>query len=269
MSGVVWDDLHIICRMWNTPAGRAELCRDGADNQWTRLVFHNPTWQRQALTCPGTLPMRTEGTGLAVLLPSCCGPSLEQWLERYSPTLEERREKAIALVEQVLEDGVPFWAVALSARPENLCITGTGAALHYLGNPRLQADPSLAGAVCGVARLCRDLMTKDLPRTPRQHNPPELELLCRRAEEGYQTWDQLYEDLKALPTELTPAQTPKQLLNRLLSGLKRWAGPALRVAAVVLAIAAVLSLAIAWRAWIQARDRAWPGMTPLGTEQLN
>lgn len=269
MSGVAWEDLHIVCRMWNTPAGRAELCRDGADNQWTRLVFHNPIWQRQALTCPGTLPMRTEGTGLAVLLPSCRGLSLEQWLARYSPTLEERREKAIALVEQVLEDGVPFWAVALSARPENLCITGTGAALHYFGNPRLQADPTLAGAVCGVARLCRELMTKDLSRTPGQRNPPELEVLCRRAEGGYQTWEQLYEDLKALPTELATAQTPKQLLNRLSARLTRWAGPALRVTAVVLAVAAVLSLATAWRAWTQTQDRAWPGMTPLGTEQLN
>ena len=268
MKGVVWEELRTLRRVWNSPGGRAELCRDEGDRQWIRLVFRSSLWQRQALACPGDLPMRMEGTELAVLLPGCTGLSLEDWLERYEPALEERREKALALVEQVLVDDMPPWAVALSARAENLCITGTGAALQYLGRPDLQADPSLAGAVCGVACLCREMVTKGLPRSLGWRNPPGLELLCRRAEEGYQTWEQLYEDLKALPTQLTPPQPPRAWLKKCLAWLTPWAGPALRVAAAVLAVAAVLSLVMAWRAWVQTGERAWPGMTPLGTEQL-
>ena len=273
MQRARFEAMAVLRREWETDLGRSELCRAADGTLQVRLCLYGDACQREYLTALGAdLPARLERDGLELLLPCRDGVPLKQWLYEHKPTLAQRRDACLSLLTRLLEDGMPPCLVAPSALTENLLFTDGGAALQYLPDLSLwRKGLTQAEAVRSVAGLVREVLTRGVNGWQQRCFPEELTLLCLRAEgEDYLDWGQLQRDVAALPDDLPHLGAYAQTAIRRLKGLaRRWAMPAACALAALLLAAALLSMAGAYRQWRSERQQAWPGMTPVGEQELD
>ncbi len=262
MDRTAFEGLRVLRREHAASAGDSEICRgrDGLDH--IRLRVREDACRRDCLRGGVPACARLEGDALELLYPYESGESLREWLFARRPGLGLRREMCLSLLGQCLEDDPPPWVLALSARTENLRLTGHSARLLYLpdwGNWRQGLAP--AHAVGAVARLCRDILTGGDPQWP----VPGVELrlvLLRTREDDYESWGKLQRDLAALPdAPPTPEQAGREALRGIWNRTRRLQKPlfcALTAAALVLAL---LSLGAEGLRRRDESARLWPGMT--------
>lgn len=273
MQRTNFDRLHTIRLEHESQTGRAEICREPDDTRWIMLRISSPVCQRELLRLlDESIPARLEDGALELLLPCCDGISLRQWLYERKPSLGQRRDACLSLLEQQIERKLPPCLTALAANSENLIIENETMRLQYL--PRLEAwEPGMeeAQAVCAVAAVICEVLTPEPSRWSLRRLPEELQLLDRRQKErDYATWGQLQRDVAAIPDELPPIGSAFfSYFRRVHDRLSRYGKYILRALAAVLLAAALLSLASAYRRWRGEKEGpAWQGMPRVGDQDL-
>ncbi len=215
--------------------------------------------------------MRLEDGILELLLPWHDGISLRQWLYERSPTLGQRRDTCLSLLEQLIVEKLPPCLTVLAAHSENLVRENTRMFLQYLPNLK-DWEPGMeeAEAVCAAASVIYEVLAPEPGRWFRGRLPEELQLLDRRQRErDYTSWGQLQRDVAAIPDEF-PGIRPvfRSWLSRIQGWLSRYGTYILRTLAAVLLALALLSLASAYRRRQSERGPAWEGMPQVGNQDL-
>lgn len=254
--------------------GCVELCRAKDGSRWTKLRLAAPPCQREFLSIlDQSVPVRLENGALELLLPWREGLSLRQWLHERTPSLGQRRDACLSLLEQQLEirGKLPPCLTALAARPENLTVEGGRMSLQYIPNlQNWEPDITEAQAVRALAEVIDTVLSAEADWARYGPVPAEIRLLRLRQSEGcYTSWGQLQRDLSAVPDE--PPRVSSLLLARMRrarDGLRRFAPCILRVLAVLFLAAALLSLLLTYRRLSGEGRDAWPGMPLVGDQDL-
>lgn len=274
MRAAAFDRLQTVRLARESQTGRGELCREPDGTYRVKLSVKSADCQRELLEAlDPRVPVRLEQGALELLLPWYEGISLRQWLYGRTPSLGQRRDVCLSLLEQQVEmrRKLPPCLTALSANTENLVIDGTSAHLQYLPDLR-DWEPGIGEreAVRAAAAVICEVLTPQSWRGLFRHLPEELRLLRRRQKEGdYASWGQLQRDVAAIPDDL-PRIRPvlRSCLPRVQSGLSRYGSHMLRILAAVLLIAALLSLVSAYRRRGSGQDAVWPGMPQVGDQDF-
>lgn len=269
-----YDRLRTVRVEYESRNGRAELCREPDGTRWVKLRIQSPACQRECLDAlDRSVPARLENGVLELLLPWHEGVPPRQWLYERTPTLGQRRDACLSLLEQQVElrGRLPPCLTALSARADNLIVQGETIALQYL--PELRRwEPGMgeAEAVCAVAAVICGLLLPEQGKWFRQRLPEELQLLYLRQKEGdYTSWGSLQRDVAAIPDDLPPIQPAwRPYAGRVRRWLARYGTYILRVLAAVLLAAALLSLWWAYRGWKDGSEPVWQGMPQVGDQDL-
>lgn len=274
MQRALFDPLHTLCLERESKNGCVELCRGPDGSRWAKLRLIDPACQRECLAVlDRSVPVRLEDGVLELLLPWREGLSLRRWLYDRDPTLGQRRDACLSLLEQqlALRGRLPPCLTVLSAAADDLVNDGTGLSLQYV--PDLQGwEPGMteAQAVCALAEVMYQVLTEQADWARRGRIPPEVRLLhLRSREQSYDHWGQLQRDLAAVPDD--PPQAGSVLrgrIRRARDGLRRLGPILLRVSAALLAAAALLSLAMAYRRRGGGEEDVWPGMPQVGDQDL-
>jgi len=262
MDRTAFEGLEVLRLARAAGAGDAEVCRGRDGRKLVRLRVREDACLRDCLN--GCLPAaaRLERGVLELLYPFGDGASLREWVFERDPGLGERRDACLSLLAQCVEDRVPPCVLALSAREENLRFSPKGVRLLYLADwGAWRGRVQTAEAVGAAARLCREILTRGMPRGPAL--PPELELVLRRTEEGdYAGWAKLQRDLAALPGALpTLEQEGRKLLSGLWKKTERVRKPVFCLMTAAALALALLSLAAEGARLRNERAALWPGMT--------
>lgn len=269
-----FDRLHTVRLACESKNGCMEICREPDGTQWIRLCVKSPACQRGLLSeLDETIPVRLENGALELLLPWHEGISLRQWVYEQKPTLGQRRDACLSLLEQHLkpQGKLPPCLTALAARVENLTVADTSVFFQCL--PELRHwTPGMgeAQAVCAVAGVICEILAPEPSRWPFQRLPEEVQLLYRRQKErDYISWGQLQRDVAAIPDEL-PRFTSvwRSWMRRVRSLLDQYQAYILRILAAVLLAAALLSLLSAYRQRQDGDKTVWPGMPQVGNQDL-
>lgn len=274
MQRVRFDQLHTVRLERESRNGCAELCREPDGTRWIKLRITSPAIQREILnTLDESIPVRIENGDLELLLPWQEGVSLRQWLFERTPTLGQRRDACLSLLEQQVElrGKLPPCFTALFANIENLALEGIIAHLQYLPELRnWEPDIGEPQAICAVAAVICELLTLNLEKWPFGQMPAELQLLYRRQRgHDYTDWGQLQRDVAAIPDEL-PRIKPvlRAYILRIQTWLSRYGIYILRILAAALLAAALLSLL---SVSLQRRNQSgpvWQGMPQVGDQDL-
>lgn len=268
-----FEDLSVLRREWECRTGCSEICAAQNGGRHIRIRLHTGKIQQIFLEELGAhWPARLEDGALELLLPDCSGVSLRQWLLERAPSLGARRDACLALLSQLIEEQMPPCLLVPSAVEENLMLTEQGARLRYLPDlSQWQKDLAQAQSVCAVALLVRRILTEQTGSWQKRCFPEELQLLCIRAEQAdYLDWSQLQSDLAALPEELPQlGAIGQRVAQRVRLLVRRFSKPILGLLAAALLLLAVLSLASAVGGWRNEQRSVWPGMTPVGDQELN
>ena len=254
--------------------GCAEICQEPNGTRWVRLRIRPHNRQREVLgALDESIPVRLENGALELLLPWYGGIPPREWIHGQTPTLGQRRDVCLSLLEQQVEMGkkLPPCLTALSANVENLVIENTCARLQYL--PELRdwgADLEEPQAVCAVAAVISEVLTPESGKRSLRRAPEELQLLCRRQKaRDYTSWGQLQRDVAAIPDDF-PRMKPvfRAYILRAQNWLSRCGKYILGVLAAVLLAAALLSLASAYLRRRSQSGPAWQGMPQVGDQDL-
>lgn len=274
MQRALFDSLQTLRLERESKNGCVELCRAPDGTRWAKLRLTVPACQCECLAALGeNVPVRLENGVLELLLPWREGLPLRQWLHDENPTLGQRRDACLALLEQQLElrGRLPFCLTILAAAPENLVNSGTGLLLQYV--PDLwEWEPGMteAQAVCALADVIYEVLVAEADWGPRGQSPAEVRLLrLRRSQGGYTGWGQLQRDLSAVP-DAPPrvGAIVRSGARRVRDRLYRMEPFLLRALAALLFAAALLSLAMAYRWRAGEEPNAWPGMPQVGDQDL-
>ncbi len=274
MQRARFDRLSIVRLERESRNGRAEVCREPDGTRWVKLCVKAPGCQRELLDAlDKTIPVRLENGDLELLLPWHEGISLRQWLHERTPTLGQRRDACLSLLEQQVElrGKLPPCLTALAASVDNLAVADRAVSLQYLpefrrwepGMGETQAVRAVAGVIC-------EILAPEPGRWSRGRLPEELQLLYRRQEgQGYASWGQLQRDVAAIPDEL-PRITAvwRSHVRRVRRWLSRYGEYILRILAAVLLAAALLSLLSAYRRRRAEDKPVWQGMPQVGDQDL-
>ena len=274
MRRVPFDSLHTLRLEREGKNGCAELCRGPDGTRWAKLRLTAPACQRECLSMlDQSVPVRLENGALELLLPWKEGLSLRQWIYEQTPSLGQRRDACLSLLEQQLglRGKLPPCLTVLAAAPDNLVNDGTGLFLQYI--PDFQGwEPGIteAQAVCALAEAIYEVLAADADWARRGRIPPEIRLLhLRSTGQSYTDWGQLQRDLTAIPDN--PPRAGFMLrarARRAWNSLHRFAPFLLRVLAGLLFAAALLSLAAAYRQRNSEPQSIWPGMPEVGDQDL-
>ena len=115
--------------------GRTEICREPDGTHLVRLSVRPQDRQREVLgALDESIPVRLENGVLELLLPCYEGIPLREWVHEREPTLGQRRDVCLSLLEQQVEarKKLPPSLIVLSAHAENLMIENTSMRLQYL-----------------------------------------------------------------------------------------------------------------------------------------
>ena len=274
MRRALFDSLYTLRLEGESKNGCVELCRTPDGTRWIKLRLTAPACQRECLAVlEESVPVRLENGVLELLLPWREGLPLRQWLHDENPTLGQRRDACLALLEQQLElrGRLPFCLAILAATPENLVNDGTGLLLQYVPDLR-DWEPGMteAQAVCALADVIYEVLAAEADWGPRGRIPAEVRLLrLRRSQGSYAGWGQLQRDLAAIPDH--PPRISSILCaraQRARDSLCRMWPLLLRALAALLFAAALLSLAMAYRRQGGEEPNAWPGMPQVGDQDL-
>lgn len=165
MQRALFDSLQTLRLERESKNGCVELCRAPDGTRWAKLRLTAPACQCECLAALGeNVPVRLENGVLELLLPWREGLPLRQWLHDENPTLGQRRDACLALLEQQLElrGRLPFCLTILAAAPENLVNSGTGLLLQYV--PDLwEWEPGMteAQAVCALADVIYEVLVAE------------------------------------------------------------------------------------------------------------
>lgn len=271
MKRVRFDRLYTVRLESESQNGRTEVCREPDGTRWVKLCIRAPDCQREILNAlDERVPVRLERGVLEVLIPWQEGISLQEWLYERTPTPGQRRDACLSLLARQMDAPLPDCLIALSARPENLVVTGNGsAALQCL--PDLRAwEPGLgeAQAVCAVSAVINKVLTPEPGKLTGISE--ELQLMRRRQmERDYTSWSQLQRDVSAVPDK------PPHINRLWLSGMRRmqgrvfrWSKYILRLLAALLLAAALLSLILTYRQRRNETGPVWQGMPQVGGQDL-
>lgn len=254
--------------------GRTEICREPDGTHWVRLSVRPQDRQREVLgALDESIPVRLENGVLELLLPCYEGIPLREWVHEREPTLGQRRDVCLSLLEQQVEarKKLPPSLIVLSAHAENLMIENTSMRLQYLPELRnWEPDMGEPQAVCAIAAVIDNVLTPKLGQWSFKQIPEELQLLRRRQKErDYTNWGQLQRDVAAIPDDF-PRIKPvfRSYLLRARNWLSRYGTYILRVLAAALLAAALLSLLSAYLRWKDQSGPAWQGMPQVGDQDL-
>lgn len=267
------DTWSLLVRVWESGKGCSDICRDREGVTWVRLRVRDQACQREYLTSVSArscAKVRLEQEILEICFPFQDGLSLSAWLRSERPSLGQRRDLCLALLAHCIEDKPAPGILTLAAQTENLRFSQTDAWLLYLPNWEMWQSFQTADAVRAVSVLCKHILMENVPALPARMLPLELQLICMRTERGdYETWETLQRDLSALPDRLLSLrENIQQLLHTLEQKTQRFRKPATYAVAAVLAGAAIFSLVFAFLSWRQRQRNLFPGITPIGEQQL-
>lgn len=273
MGQVPFDRLHTVRLAHESRTGCVEICREPDGTLWVRLCIRSAACQRELLRgLDESVPVRLESGVLEALLPWREGISLRQWLYEQKPTLAQRRDACLSLLEQQVEGKLPPCLTALSANAENLMVTGRSMSLQYLPELR-QWEPGMeeAQAVCAVAAVICEVLSEKAVSWQDKRIPEELLLLnIRQKEQDYTSWSQLQRDVAAIPD--APPRRSSVLyrhIRRAGGWLRRYGKYILRVLTALLLTAALLSLISAYRRYAREKNEiVWQGMPQVGDQDL-
>ncbi len=262
MDRRLFEGVEVLRRDCASNAGDSEVCRGRDGLAQVRLRVRARACQRACLD--GALParIRLERGVLELLYPFWEGASLREWLFEEDPGLGERRDACLSLLAQCMEERAPSCVLALSAREENLRVSGGRVRLLYLADwGAWQKGLTAANAVRAVAGLCREILTRGAARGAAL--PVELRLILRRTEEeDYADWGKLQRDLAALPDAApTLEQAGRQLLRSLWRRTERFRKPVFCLMTAAALALALLSLTQEAARRQGERSALWPGMT--------
>lgn len=275
MHTVRFDRLRTVRLENESQNGCAEICQEPNGTRRVKLRVSSDACRREILTTlDERVPVRLENGALELLLPWYEGIPLRQWLYERTPTLGQRRDICLSLLEQQVEtrNKFPPCLTALSADTENLAIDNTSARLQYL--PELgRWEPGIGEpqAVCAAAAVISEVLTQKLETWPLRRLPEELQLLRRRQEErDYTSWGQLQRDVAAIPDDL-PRIRPvlRAYILRAQNRLSRYGRYILRILAAALFTAALLSLLSVYLQRKNQSGPAWQGMPRVGDQDLS
>lgn len=274
MRAVRFDRLQTVQLAHEGRNGCVEICLEPDGTRWIKLHIKSQARQREVLNALGdSIPVRLENGALELLLPWYEGIPLRQWLFERTPTLGQRRDACLSLLEQQVElrGKLPPCFTALSANTENLVLEGMAAHLQYCPDLKnWEPDIREPQAVCAVAAVICELLTLNLEKRPLGQMPEELQLLRLRQEErDYTSWGQLQRDVAAIPDEL-PRMKPvlHAYILRMQSWLSHYGKYLLRMLAAMLLAAALLSLLSAYRQQREPSSPVWQGMPQVGDQDL-
>lgn len=274
MNRAYFDRLRTVCLECESQNGRTEICQEPAGTYWIKICVRSPACQHEVLNAlDESIPVRLEHGALELLLPWHEGVSLRQWLYEQAPTLGQRRDICLSLLEQQVDihKKLPPCLTVLAADSDNLTVENSAMFLQYI--PELRHwEPGMgeAEAVCAVASVVREVLTPELSRWSLRQLPEELRLLYRRQEErDYANWGQLQRDVAAIPDDLPRIRPPwSSYMRRFQSWLFRYGTLLLRILAVLLLAAALVSIVSAYRQWRSEDKTVWPDMSQIGDQDL-
>lgn len=254
--------------------GCAEVCQAPDGMRWVKLRIRPHGLQHEVLrVLDESIPVRLENGVLELLLPWYGGVSLREWIHECTPTLGQRRDACLSLLEQQVElrKKLPPCLTALCAHTGNLSIENTSAHLQYF--PELKdwvPDIKERHAVCEIAAVICEVLTPKAGRWSLKQAPEELQLLYRRQKSrDYTSWSQLQRDVAAIPDDL-PRMKPvfRPYILRVQGWLSRYGKYILRILAAILLTAALLSLLSAYFRHRDQSGPAWQGMPQVGDQDL-
>lgn len=265
--------LRLVRREWESTLGCSDVCRGEDGEGVVRLRLRDERCQRDFLSAGEAwgAPMLLERGVLEVLYPCPEGVSLKRWLYEQRPGLGLRRDVCLSLLAHCAGTPTAPGVLVLSARVENLRFSQRDAWLLYLPDwSGWRTGFRGADAVGAAAGLCREILTGGMSRWERRRWPDELRLVCLRVQEGgYRDWSELSRDLTCLPEGLKSlGEARDYLLDALERKTRRLRRPALYALTCALVLAALLSLISVFRAWQNERRSIWPGMTPIGDQEM-
>lgn len=274
MQTAHFDRLQTVRLEGESQNGCAEICREPNGTHWVKLCVKSAGCQREVLNAlDERIPVRLKNGALELLLPWYEGIPLRQWLYERTPTLGQRRDICLSLLGQLVEtrNKLPPCFTALSANTKNLAIDNTSARLQYLPELRKwEPDIGEPQAVCALAAVISEVLTSELETWPLRRLPEELQMLHRRQKErNYTSWGQLQRDVAAIPDDL-PRRRPVlySYILRAQNRLSRYGKYILRILAVVLFTAALLSLLSVSLQRENQSGPAWQGMAQVGDQDL-
>lgn len=274
MRRALFDSLRTLCLERESKNGCAELCREPDGTRWTKLRLIVPACQRECLSMlEQSVPVRLENGALELLLPWREGLSLRQWLYDQTPTLGQRRDACLSLLEQqlTLRGRLPPCLTVLAAEPGNLVNDGTGLFLQYIPDFRgWEPGMTQAQAVCALAEVIYEVLVAEADWARRGQIPAEVRLLrLRSSGQSYADWGQLQRDLAAIPDNPPRAGSIlRTRARRARDSLRRFGPFLLRVLVSLLFAAALLSLTMAYRQRSGEPRSIWPGMPQVGDQDL-
>ena len=254
--------------------GCTEICRGADGTRWVRLSIRPQDWQREVLgVLDESIPIRLENGVLELLLHCYEGIPLREWVHEREPTLGQRRDACLSLLEQQVEaqTKLPPSLTVLSAHAENLVIENTSMRLQYL--PELRnwgPDIGEPQAVCAIAAVIDKVLTPKSGQWSFKQIPEELQLLRRRQkEQDYTNWGQLQRDVAAIPDDF-PRTKPvfRSYILRARNWLSRYGSYILRLLAAALLAAALLSLRSVYLQWKDQSGPVWQGMPQIGDQDM-
>jgi len=263
----------LLRRVWQGEKGCCDVCQDEEGMKWIRLDLEDTACQREYLASASvcsSAKTRLDRQTLEILFPYQDGLSFRGWIDAEKPDLRRRRDACLAVLAHCLEDRPAPVVLAPAARMENLRFSQKDAWLLYLPNWQQWRTVDTVNSIQAVAVLCQRILTEGISPLQARLFPIEVQLVClRSAKSGYASWEQLQQDLSAIPDCIpTLAQRGNELLCALNQKTRRFRKPMARIITAVLTAAALASLVCAFLGWRQERRNLFPGMTPIGDQQL-
>lgn len=272
MRRVRFDRLHTVRLESESRNGHTEICQEPDGTRWVKLCVNSPACQREILNAlDEDISVRLEHDVLELLLPWYNGISLRQWLYERTPTLGQRRDACLSLLEQQVEmqKKLPPCLTVLAASTENLTIENTSVYLQYIPKFRCwEPDMDKGQAVCAIASVICEILTPEQSTWFHRQLPAELQLL-RRRQRDYTDWSQLQRDVSAVPDEL-PLIKPAWIsyMRQIQNWLSHYGKYIMRITAALLLAAALLSLTLAYRQRRNGNETVWQGMPQVGDQDL-
>ncbi len=267
MDSERFDGLRVLRREYESNIGCSEVCRAKDGSDWIRLCVNDRLCQEDYLMSGASQPVRVEYKRLEILFPYEDGGTINEWFYDKNRSLGQRRELCLSVLAHCLEDKAAPVILTLSMKINNLRFMQNKAWLLYLPDwSNWRAGLKERDAVCAAAYMFREILMYGNVKAL----PVELKLLCLRVDEcGYSDWGELQGDIAAIPDEFPKLDhLIKDMAGHLMQKMKRYIKPAAYAITVVLVVAALLSTISAIQKWRDEKRAEWPGMTPVGNQEL-
>lgn len=273
MTAKRFESLTVLSRILVDKKGFTDLCRtDAGEKEICISILDRRMQEGLLLELDRSIPVLFEAGCLKLLLPWQEGRSLKEWIFYENPSFVQRRRACMSLLEQLLTQPIPAGLLLMCARVDNLRFDREAVRLQLFPElNRWNQETEEADAIPKIAEMMVQILTDGLSCRVDQEYPDELKLLLIRSSSGaYRTLEMLQADLNRLPDEL--ASRVRRLIafrNRIYTLANRCRPAAVRIVAVVLVLAALVSAGGALLRWLNAaEEEKWPGIPQIGFESM-